>query len=70
MDDRKPCPWCDNTSGTIDSLEQHIEELMLEVKNLRWLMASLVDGSTKTRLVNIGMRSENLKLAFELTNNK
>ena len=66
----KPCEWCNNTSGTIDSQERHIEELKAEVENLRWLMTSLVNGSTKTRLANIGMRSENLRLAFELTNNK
>jgi len=66
MDDSKPCQWCDNTSGTTDSQEAHIEELMLEVKNLRWLMTSLVDGSTKTRLANISMRSANIKMAMEV----
>ena len=34
MDDSKPCEWCNNTSGTIDSQEQNIESLEAEVKAL------------------------------------
>ena len=35
MDDSKPCQWCDNTSGTIDSQERHIEDLKEEIGKLR-----------------------------------
>ncbi len=31
MDDKKPCSWCDNTSGTIDSLEYQLEMMAEEM---------------------------------------
>ena len=44
----KPCEWCNNTSGTIDSQEAHIEELKeliekqrKELSNRSWLNDNL-----------------------------
>ena len=70
MDDSKPCPWCTSTSHTIDSNEDHIEKLELEVKNLKWLHEELFKRSIERLQANIGLRSENLRLAFELTKQK
>ena len=30
-----PCEWCNNTSGTIDSQDAHIEELKELIEKLR-----------------------------------